>query len=121
MKNVLILSIFVLIFIPSHVQADCDDAHWECNSECNESIYDYDSGEYLYNTDFESQCEDACDEGRDACEGESRGYRRDAFEDECEDECPTSVYDYDSGEYSYNTDANSKCEDACEEGADYCE
>ena len=33
-------------------------------------------------------------------------------------DCPTEVFDYDSGKYLYNTDAQSKCEEAVKEAVE---
>ena len=100
---------------------DCDKAYDACESECSGAIYDYDSGDYLYNTDFKRKCENACSSGVDVCEDEPPSERCDEFYDDCESDCPSSVYDYDSGKYLYNTNGKRKCEDACEAGKDDCE
>jgi hypothetical protein len=53
------------------IEDACYNGYSECTYECEEvsEVYDYDSGEYLYNveTDAEEQCEEACERGRDAC------------------------------------------------------
>jgi hypothetical protein len=99
----------------------CGSAYDSCVSECSTSIYDSESGDYIYNSDFRSKCESACDEGKSACENEDqKDDQCSSFESECESECPSSVYDYSKGEYLYSTDANSKCEDACSSGESSC-
>ena len=61
-------------------------------ADCSSEVYNYDSGEYLYNTDAQNRCEEAVEE---AC---SEGFRK------CRNEC--------------NNDA---CEDACRAGRSACE
>ena len=61
-------------------------------ADCPNEVYDYDTGQYLYNTDAKTKYEDVVDE---AC---YEGYRK------CINECN-----------------NSNCEDACRRGKRYCE
>ena len=113
-------------FVPSYGnysdKEHCEDAERKCKLECDSEIYDYDSGEYLYNTDVESSCEDACRAGAKACD-----YEDDPedgcwyFKRKCQSECDSEIYDYDSGEYLYNTDVESSCEDACNYGYRRCD
>ena len=46
----------------------CSTFEDECESECPRSIYNWEKSTY-YNTDFKRKCENACEEGKDACEG----------------------------------------------------
>lgn len=80
-----------------------------------------DEGEYLNNTDFAESCEDACGSGGATCDDADRDERCDEFSSACEGECDSTVFDYDSGEYRSNTDADSQCEDACGSGQSACE
>lgn len=50
------------------VEEACDNAHSACVLECPSEVYDYDSGNYLYSTDVNSKCEDACRAGKWNCE-----------------------------------------------------
>lgn len=100
----------------------CEDAVRKCRSYCGYDVYDYDSGEYLYSTDADSNCEDSCKRGLRACEDEyDRSNGCWEFKRKCQSECSDEVYDYDSGEYIYNTDAQGQCEDACHSGYRWCE
>ena len=106
----------------TNVSDACYDGYRKCKSNCSSSIYDYESGQYLWNTDASSKCEDACSRGKRYCEDEDD--RDDAcyeFKRKCANECSSDIYDYESGQYLWNTDASSKCEDACSSGKRYCE
>ncbi|MDC0127792.1 hypothetical protein OAI28_05935, partial [Methylophilaceae bacterium] len=104
------------------VDGACYDGYRKCKSDCPSSVYDWETSEYLYNTDANSKCEDACKRGKRACEYEDNiddaCY---AFNRKCKSDCPSSVYDWETSEYLYNTDANSKCEDACKRGKRACD
>ena len=116
---------FVLLFISSTAYADCDDAFRKCRSECSgvTSLFNYESGKYVntQGTDFASNCEDSCRRGRRYCESESKlsegcyEFRR-----KCRNECPSSIFSYRSSNFLLLTDANSKCEDACNSGYRRC-
>ena len=99
----------------------CDRAYNRCVSECPTSIYDYENSRYVSNTDANSKCEDACSTGQSNCEGESRDERCEEFQSGCSSDCPSTVYDYNSGDFLLLTDINSKCEDACQAGQYACE
>ena len=104
------------------VDGACYDGYRKCKNDCPSSVYDWETSEYLYNTDANSKCEDACKKGKRACEYEDNiddaCY---AFNRKCKNDCPSSVYDWETSEYLYNTDANSKCEDACKKGKRACD
>lgn len=103
------------------VRSACQAAYDSCVADCGGSVFDYEEGEYLNNTDFEGNCEDACAAGGAACDDADRDERCDEFTSGCEGECDSTVFDYDSGEYHYSTDADSQCEDACGSGQSACE
>jgi hypothetical protein len=50
------------------VDSACDDGYRRCRSDCPSSVYHWASGNYLYDTDANSKCEDACRSGKRACE-----------------------------------------------------
>lgn len=100
----------------------CEDAESKCKRSCDSTVYDWDSGEYLYYTDAEDLCEDACKRGARSCDDEDSiddGCYE--FKRRCKRDCPSEVYDWDSGEYLYNTDAVDLCEDACNSGYRWCD
>ena len=99
----------------------CKAAYNACVADCGGSVFDYDESEYLNNTDFAESCEDACGTGGAACDDADRDERCDEFASACEGECDSTVFDYDSGEYRYNTDADSQCEDTCSSGQGACD
>ena len=117
--------IFSFLLISSAVYAGCDDAFRKCSSECSSTttLFNYESGNYIKPqvTDYVSNCEDSCRRGRRYCESESNvsegcyEFRR-----KCRNECPSSVFSYRSGNFLFLTDANSKCEDACNSGYRRC-
>ena len=81
----LLSALIVISLFSSSVIADCPD-----------DVYDYDSGNYLYNTDAEEKCEEAVNSAvEEAC---YEGYRK------CRNEC-----------------SDSDCEDACRAGKRACE
>ena len=88
MKKI-ILFLMIVCFETSIVLADCPT-----------DVYDYDSGNYLYNTDARSKCERAVEEAVNQAVEEAcyAGYRK------CRNECD-----------------NDKCEDACRYGKRACE
>ena len=104
-----------------YIGEPCDRAYNRCTSECSDEIYNYDTGNYISNTDVASNCEDACRRGRNYCEDEDKDEQCYEFKRACRNDCPSDVYDYDSGDYLYNTDVNSMCEDACRSGERACE
>ena len=104
----------------------CDSAHQRCVNECDSVslIYDYDKGDYvqIFNSDFSSNCEDACQRGRSYCENEDDNEGKCyEFKRACNNECPSDVYDYNTGNYLFLTDAEDICEDACRSGERACE
>lgn len=103
----------------------CIAAYNACIDVCSTSmLFNYERGEYFRatNTDFRSQCEDACARGQGACEGESPVGQCVEFRRTCEAECPPSrIFDYNSREYLLLTNADSKCENACDAGNSACE
>ena len=51
-----------------NVEDACESAYSKCKRECPSSVFDWQSGNYLYSTDANSKCEDACRAGRRNCE-----------------------------------------------------
>ena len=103
----------------------CDAGYSKCVNSCmsETSYFDYESGDYrsLSNTDYASNCEDACRRGRNYCEDEDKDERCYEFRRACALDCPSDVFDYSSGEYKLITDVNSMCEDACRDGERACD
>src|SRR3990172_4773631 len=52
----------------SEIDDACDDGCRKCRSACTSTVFDNQSGNYIYNTDAGSHCEDACRAGRRSCE-----------------------------------------------------
>ena len=50
------------------IEEACDNAYSACVLDCPSEVLDYESGNYLYNTDANSNCEDACQTGRYSCD-----------------------------------------------------
>lgn len=98
----------------------CEKAVRKCKSECDDSIYDYGSGNYLYDTNYKEECEDACESGKRNCSYASTSDKCDDFKSRCNNNCPSSIYSS-KGDYLYSTDAEDKCEDACKAGYRDCE
>ena len=103
----------------------CDAAHAKCVNSCESYTFyfDYESSEFLplSNTDYISNCEDACSRGRNYCEGEEKDEMCYEFKRACSFDCPTSLFDYSSSEFKLLTDVTSKCEDACSDGERACD
>ena len=103
----------------------CDAAYSKCVNSCESetSYFDYESGNYqsLSNTDYSSNCEDACRRGRNYCEDEDKDERCYEFKRACRSDCPSGVFDYSSGGYKFFTDVESMCEDACGDGERACD
>jgi len=96
----------------------CDAAKSACESECYGQTIETWEGLVLTNTDFRTKCESACDDGKDECEDEDDPDDwDDEFEDDCESSCPGDVYDWEKGDYYYDTNARRLCEQACEAGS----
>ena len=53
------------------VDGACYDGYRKCKKDCPSSVYDWETSEYLYKTDANSKCEDACKKGKRACEYEN--------------------------------------------------
>jgi Putative peptidoglycan binding domain len=103
------------------VHAKCSAAYNACVANCQGPIFDYEEGEYRHNTDFEDNCEDACNTGGDNCDDEDDADARcDEFQISCNNECPSDAYDYNKGEYLEESDAEDLCEDACSAGYSAC-
>lgn len=98
---------------------DCDSALSNCQSECSTEVYDYDKSEYVSNDEFISKCEDSCENGYSECEDAQNFEKCDEFRSNCNSYCPSSLYDDNTGDY-LNTDASSRCEDACSAGESSC-
>jgi hypothetical protein len=102
----------------------CRRAESECESECRTASIHDDEGRSLWHTTFEDECEDACETGRHGCEREEDDGNDacDSFGDDCEGDCPTSILDWETSNYlySYETNADDECEDACDDGRDAC-
>lgn len=120
--------IFFIIVISPKAWPDCDDANRKCRSECSTSINV--NGTYIdsYNTDFNSSCEDSCKKGLNECEDTDGPLtdKCDEFKRKCKRTCPSSIYIYSSKDgiesgYTYDSNANSVCEDACTAGYRRCE
>ena|SRR3990167_10318650 len=125
--RIYIFYIVALVFV-DNAWADCDDARRKCRSECSSMISV--NGNYIdsHNTDFQSNCEDACKKGLNECEDASRSLadRCYDFKSKCKRSCPSSIYVYSESDgvksgYSYDSNANSVCEDACSAGYRRCE
>ena len=103
----------------------CDNAYSRCVKSCESetNYFDYDTSNYreLYNTDYASNCSDACRRGRKYCEDEDVDERCYEFKRKCRNSCPSDVFDYSSGEYKFLTDVDSLCEDSCRAGERACE
>jgi enoyl-[acyl-carrier-protein] reductase (NADH) len=103
----------------------CDAAYHRCVNECEDVsvLFDYERDDYhpIGNSDFASNCEDACQGGRNHCEDEEGDERCFEFKRACTIDCPTSVFDYDESDYLLLTDAEDTCEDACSAGKRACE
>lgn len=57
-------------------------------ADCSSEVYNYDSGEYLYNTDAQSRCEEAVEEAvEEACYEGFRKCRNECNTDDCEVAC----------------------------------
>ncbi len=121
-----IVSFFLLILFSTSSFADCDDAFRKCRNECGSVgvLFNYENGRLINSadTDFVSNCESSCRRGRRYCESESsRSEGCYEFKRKCRNDCPTSVISFRSGNILLLTDANSKCEDACNSGYRRCE
>lgn len=103
-------------------EPQCDEARRSCRSSCSAaSIHDSDY-EFLFMTDFERNCQTACELGfykcqehsdiLDACTG---------FTQECKSKCPRSVFDYSAGDYVPRSNARLECNSACQSGAYQCQ
>lgn len=107
------------VILLSQSTSDCALVQSQCANECDPSIYNYDSGSYLNSsdTDFQSNCVQSCNDGATQCleSGCSN------FTMACINSCPSTVYSYKDSQYLYNTDANSKCEDACNVALPFCQ
>jgi hypothetical protein len=103
----------------------CDAAYHRCVNECEDVsvLFDYERDDYhpIGNSDFASNCDDACQGGRNHCEDEEGDERCFEFKRACTIDCPTSVFDYDESDYLLLTDAEDTCEDACSAGKRACE
>ena len=103
----------------------CGAGYSKCVDSCESetSYFDYESGDYrsLSNTDYASNCKDACRRGRNYCEDEDKDERCYEFKRACARDCPSDVFDYSSGEYKLITDVDSICEDACRDGERACD
>lgn len=104
-----------------HLKRVCSAALVRCSERCSSAWIEDEEGESRDNTDFDSECIEACSDGLDACtEADALRDACEEFEDTCSSECPSEVYDYDAGEYLWYTDSQDECERACAAGAFGC-
>jgi hypothetical protein len=119
---------YIFLVFSNNIWADCDDALRKCKSQCDSDISVQGETLISYITDFESNCEDACKKGLRECE-DTKGSmydKCDGFKRKCKRTCPNSVYIYSNSKgvstgYTYSSNAESVCEDACTAGYRRCE
>jgi hypothetical protein len=126
MKKKLLALLLLFLGVCSSSFADCSDAFRQCRNECNSvsMLINLEGGDAInaLESDFYSNCEDACRRGKRYCEGEATltdGCY--AFKRACRNDCPDSLLSFRSGSLLLLTNANDQCEDACNAGYRRCE
>lgn len=123
-----LIQILLVTFFSLNSFADCDDARRKCRNECASTLIVNGMSLDAVSTDFSSNCEDACKKGTNECEDTkgSMSDKCDEFKSKCKRTCPDSVFVYTNSKgiktgYSFTSDANSICEDACSAGYRRCD
>jgi hypothetical protein len=112
--------------VPDHTDAieeACRAAEQACESECRFARIKTRDGRRVRYSNFKRKCEDACEDGKSACERDkSPDWACRTFERECSSDCPNQIYDRGAGEYLYfyASNAEKECEDACDDGQRTC-